>query len=103
MLDHLTDEEFLSEFENCAFTRQCWTHQAHFRMAWLYLTRNPFGIATNKIVSGIKRFNASLNNQTDYHETITQAYCRIIHHRIRMGASELSYKEFARQHQDLFQ
>jgi hypothetical protein len=39
--NHLvTDEEFLRAFEECRIPKAFWTHEAHVRMAWLYLRRN---------------------------------------------------------------
>jgi hypothetical protein len=35
----MTDSEFLTAFEACRLRRQDWTHAAHVRLAWLYLTR----------------------------------------------------------------
>ena len=38
----MTDDEFLAAFEAAAIPRKDWTHEAHVRMAWLYLrTHDP--------------------------------------------------------------
>lgn len=35
----MNDQEFLEGFERCSIPREKWSHEAHLRMAWLYLTR----------------------------------------------------------------
>ena len=42
----MTDKEFLAAFENCSLTRENWTHAAHVRMAWLYLSTGDLLIAS---------------------------------------------------------
>ena len=56
----MTDDEFLLAFQTCAFTRPEWTHEAHVRMAWLYLTRFPFAEVLDRIRCGIRKLNAKI-------------------------------------------
>lgn len=117
----MTDDEFLLAFEQCAFTRPEWTHEAHVRMAWLYLWRRPFTEALDSIRRGIRRLNERIGqppathrapnrrrctaarfqsgDPNGYHETITVALPRIIGDRIRRGED---YPAFRDRNQDLF-
>jgi hypothetical protein len=87
----MTDAEFLAAFEACTIPRPDWTHEAHVRMAWLYLTSHPFPDALQQIRTGIQRYNNSLGG-TGYHDTITVAFARLIASRLFDGGYE-AFKE----------
>jgi hypothetical protein len=95
----MTDDEFLAAFEACAFARPEWTHEAHVRMAWLYLTRLPFAEALEKVRKGIQKLNGRIGSPDGYHETITVAYVRVIASRLEPGDD---YPAFRDRHPDLF-
>jgi len=98
----MTDDKFLSAFESCRLARKDWTHEAHVRMAWLYLTRAAGdGAVFARVRSGIQRLNAAFTRRqqilcralpakpkemptaTGYHETITAAFVLLIASRVR--------------------
>jgi hypothetical protein len=114
----MTDDEFLRAFEACTLTRREWTHEAHVRMAWLYLTRRPFVEALDRIRRGIRKLNARIgqppvthraptrprcisvprlptspDDPNGYHETITVALTRIIAARVRPGEEYAAFRE----------
>ena len=98
----MSDDEFLEAFEACTLPRELWTHEAHVRMAWLYLTQQPFEEATAKVCDGIRRYNASLGNHSGYHETVTRGYVSLISHRIRSGSPRAeSFEVFRSENADL--
>lgn len=95
----MTDDEFLAAFEAAAIPRPEWTHEAHVRMAWLYLTRRPFADALDRIRGGIKKLNGAIGGSPDgYHETITVAFARVIASRLRPGDD---FPAFRTRHPDL--
>ena len=118
----MTDDEFLLAFEACTFTRPEWTHEAHVRMAWLYLSRRPFTEALDRIRRGIWKLNSRIGqplrthqapdrhlplrhrrangDPNGYHETITVALTRIIASRIHPGEE---YAAFRERNPDLFE
>jgi 2-polyprenyl-3-methyl-5-hydroxy-6-metoxy-1,4-benzoquinol methylase len=79
----MTDDEFISAFEECRFSLRQWRHREHIRIAYLYLLRHPFEAALNKVRSGIQALNAThqVPDAIDrgYHETMTQAWMRLVH------------------------
>lgn len=113
----MTDDEFLLAFQTCTFTRPEWTHEAHVRMAWLYLTRLPFVEALDRIRTGIQKLNAKIGQPPNthrappqrscnitlrvssngdpngYHETITIAFSRLIASRVRLGEDYLAFRD----------
>ncbi len=78
----MTDEVFLRAFEDTSLPRYEWTHTAHVRMGFLYLSRLPYAEAEAVIVTGIQRYNAAKGNHIGYHHTITIAFARLIASRL---------------------
>ena len=119
----MTDDQFLAKFEQRTLKRAQWTHEAHVRMAWLYLTRSEnYRGARNKVRSGIKKLNATFLAQstsgcgatrpaepaaeaasegksTGFHETITTAFLRVVAVRARAGEK---FAAFRKRNLDLF-
>jgi hypothetical protein len=79
----MDDETFLKRFEAGAIPREDWRHRDHIRAAYLYLRLHPFGEATDRIRSSIQKLNAVHQTpetlERGYHETITQAWMRLVH------------------------
>ena len=78
----MTDDELLRGFEDLSLPFSEWTHRAHIRVAFLYLSAYPFDEALDRIRAGIKAYNAA-NNRPDgptegYHETTTAAFMRLV-------------------------
>jgi hypothetical protein len=79
----MTDDSFLRAFTACTLTHAEWNHRAHIKLGYLYLCRHPLEEAVTRVRAGIQALNAA--HQTTegpdrgYHETITQAWLRIIH------------------------
>lgn len=79
----MDDVTFLQQFEACAFPFDRWHHDAHIKIAYLYLRRHPLEEAINKMRNGIKAYNAANKVEEGpdrgYHETMTQAWVRLVH------------------------
>ena len=78
----MTDQEFLTSFNNRTILPEQFTHAAHIRLAYLYLNEFAFLEACIAMRDGLKRFAASIGKATLYHETITIAFMCIIHDRM---------------------
>jgi hypothetical protein len=79
----MDDEAFIEEFETCRWPLDRWHHREHIKIAYLYLRRYPFETATARLREKLKAY-AAANNVPDsansgYHETMTQAWMRLIH------------------------
>ncbi|MFM8271583.1 MAG: hypothetical protein ACKODX_04530, partial [Gemmata sp.] len=100
----MSDNTFLAKFEDRTLTREEWTHEAHVRMAWLYVTRSgSYRDARSRVRGGIKKLNAALLARRNapcgatrpaevdanadpaaeprpvgFHETITTGFLRLI-------------------------
>jgi hypothetical protein len=76
------DDIFLQQFENQTLPFAQWTHRAHVKVAYLYLTRLDFDTAAQKVCDGIRAYNAANNvpesPTSGYHHTTTMAWLHII-------------------------
>ena len=119
----MTDAKFLAQFESARLDRGAWTHEAHVRMAWLYLQSGlSYRDARSKVRTGIKKLNAAFLAQqnapcgatrpvepvaepaveakpTGFHETITTAFVRLVAARARPGEK---FAAFRKRNPDLF-
>ncbi len=77
------DETFLQQFEAGTWPLESMHHREHVKLAYLYLSRYPFDVASARIRTSIKAFNATYNVpegiDRGYHETMTQAWMNLIH------------------------
>jgi hypothetical protein len=105
----MNDAEFLTAFEACHLGRKDWTHAAHVRLAWLYLTRLPLPAARDRVRGGIQKLNAEFRRRdmlgcitrpagpdgklTGYHETVTVAFVTLIASRLRPGEDFCAFRE----------
>jgi len=103
----LVDGELLEQFENCTLPREDWVHHTHIRVAYLYLIRHPFDAAVEKMRAGIQRYNAAVGVvdglHSGYHETVTQAWMRLIAVTIREQGRGKDSADFCRQQPQLLQ
>ena len=78
----LSDEEFLRQFEDCSFPYAQWTHRAHLRVAYCYVTRFGLAGAIPKVTAGIRAYNRAqgiVDTPTGgYHETMTVAWLHLV-------------------------
>jgi hypothetical protein len=79
----LDDETFLSRFEAGTFPLEQWHHREHIKVAYLYLRAHPFELAVERMRTGIRALNAAHGVPDElargYHETMTQAWMRLVH------------------------
>ena len=78
----LSDEEFLRQFETCTLPYVHWTHRAHLRVVYCYVTRYGLADSIPKVTAGIRAYNRSQNivdtPTSGYHETMTVAWLHIV-------------------------
>lgn len=94
----MRDAEWIRAFEACAIGMPNWTHEAHVRVAWLHLRRDPFVTALAKLGAGIRRLNAAHGVveglETRYHETLTCAFLCAIWATMQSAPPSASSEEF---------
>jgi len=102
----MNDEEFLTAFEAC--TIEEFHHRDHIKAAYLYLQPHPLEEAVARVRTGLQALAVAWSAPVDdlekgYHETMTQAWVRLVHVTlIDHGAAE-SADAFCDQHPQLMQ
>lgn len=99
----MTDTEFLVAFEATTLPREAWTHEAHVRMAYLYLREMGLDRALPVVCEGIRHYNASQGNHTGYHDTITVAFLHLIANCLSAEDGLVTWDVFRDAHPDLMQ
>ena len=78
----MDDQSFLQQFESCALPLEKWHHREHVKVAYLYLLKYPLEDAAERMGRGIRAFNKRHNvpegATSGYHETMTQAWLRLV-------------------------
>jgi hypothetical protein len=79
-MNYLTnaDEEFAAAVERCEAPNEGFHHRDHLRLAWIYLRRYGREEAAVRIAATIQRFATHHGQPDRYHETMTQAWLRLV-------------------------
>jgi len=75
------DIQFKQTFESCKMAPSDFNHQAHIRLAYIYLSEHDAARAHNKMKSALVNFLAHNNvDPSKYHETVTKAWILAVRH-----------------------
>lgn len=96
-----SDQALLRDFESRALTDDEWTHEAHLRVAFIYLTRHGQDGALRRLRAGIRALNATHGKTGAYHETITVAWARILGERLARPSIWYHSEAFLADHPEL--
>lgn len=97
----MTDDEFITSFENCNLTSEAFHHSDHVKMAFLYLSRYPALEALQRFSASLTRFAAAHGKPGLYNETVTWAFLLLIRERMVRAGCGQTWTEFAANNQDL--
>src|SRR4029077_6630307 len=75
---HLSDEEFLREFESCRLPGESFHHADHVRVSWIYLRRFDEPAAQERMAQSIERFATHHGSPRKFHVTMTLAWMRLV-------------------------
>jgi hypothetical protein len=89
----LSDSEFVESFENGSLNPRLFNHEAHLRLAWIYIQNHGEQRAIEKSCSGIKHFDFIHGKGDKFHTTITVAAVKVVHHFIKKSESR-SFADF---------
>ena len=96
----LSDESFLTQFENQTLNPIHFKHIDHLRLTWLYLRGHDVEKAAELVGSGVKAYATSLGADTKFHVTITDALVRIMAQRVAQ-LEKREWQLFLEQNSDL--
>ena len=78
----MTDAEHLRSFEDLTLPFEQWTHRAHVKVAFTYLSRYAFDEALGRMRAGVKAYNARHGvpegPTSGYNETTTHAFLHLV-------------------------
>jgi len=96
----MTDDELIEAFESHRLTREEFTHEAHLRVGWIYVTRLPLGAACDTMARELLAWDIAYDLGDRYHETVTWAFMFIIHEK-QLACAAKSFDEFLGANPDL--
>ena len=96
----MNDDELIVSFEECRLTPETFDHRSHLRVAWIYVSRHGRAVGGERMVTALKRFVAAVGAGPKYHETMTQAWLRLIDDAHRR-TSATSFDQLLEQNPDL--
>ncbi len=101
----LDDQELIHQFETGKLPHKQLTHEAHVRVAYWYASRNTLVDAIDAMRVNTQRYIGATDHEhaltLGYHETITVAFMRIIHHANAMTGPHESSLVFCDRHPEL--
>jgi hypothetical protein len=98
----MTDRELMERFEDCTLPIECFHHEEHVRVAFLYLSTYPVLDSLERFSVSLRRFAARYGKANLYHETITWAYILLIRERMVRAEQKQTWLEFKTNNADLF-
>ena len=98
----LSDEEFVTQFENRTLPEEQFSHRGHMRLAWLYLNQFDIDTAVAKLAVGIQAYASSLGGAEKFHYTLTEAIARIMHQRMSTTTAD-SFEGYLEANTDLIE
>ena len=101
MSDHMSDEEFINQFETCTFPVASFHHREHVRVVWLYLQSYSVLETLARFSEKLKRFAAANGKANLYHETITWSYVFLINERMERNGKGSGWDNFAESNAEL--
>lgn len=83
----LDDSRFITAFETGSLSPSLFSHEAHLRLAYIYLKNFGEELAIDKCCKGIREFDRLHGDGTKFHKTLTVASVKAVHHFMRKSKS----------------
>ena len=97
---HYPDDEFLARFFAGSLPPEVFSHEAHFRLAWICLNRFSLLEAIQKVCQGIQQFDRMHGDGTKYNETLTLGLVLLVHEQSGKHPTP-NWQEFIQQNETL--
>jgi len=76
----LTDAQFETQFADLSMDPTLFSHEAHLRLAWIHIKHHGVDKAIENICRQINIFDATFDDGTKYHTTLTVASIKTVCH-----------------------
>jgi hypothetical protein len=97
----LSDDEFVRAFESCELAGASFHHADHVRVTWIYVCRFGMEGATERVLTGIRRFAAHNGSPKKFHFTQSCAWVQLIAAAQRGSADAKTFEKFIASHLEL--
>lgn len=78
--NQLSDSEFIEQFVNGTLNPKLFNHEAHLRLAWLYIGKYGVERAERDIQRQLLNFDKIVGKGDKYHITVTVVAIKIVNH-----------------------
>jgi hypothetical protein len=85
---HLTDIEFEKQFISGKLDADLFNHEAHLRLAWIYITKYGIESAVNSVPKHIQNFALHAGAPQKFNKTLTIAATRAVYHFMLKSTSD---------------
>jgi hypothetical protein len=92
----LSDTEFENQFKACRIDPMIFSHEAHFRLAWIHINKYGMMQALENIQPQLKSFVAFIGSKDKYNTTLTIAGISAVNHFIQRSHSS-NFKDFIKE------
>jgi len=76
----LNDNEFEQQFSDCTLNETVFSHEAHLRLAWIYLLKYGLEMAISNICDQLQNYVRAVGAGDKYNKTLTIAAVRAVYH-----------------------
>lgn len=105
----LSDTQFAEQFQSQQLDPVLFSHEAHLRLAWIYLNKYGLKLAEEKVCQQIKDYVIHLDAVDKFHFTLTMAAVNAVNHFVQLSNSDnffdfsLEFPQLKYQFKDLIQ
>ncbi|MEM8507186.1 MAG: hypothetical protein AAF717_05115 [Bacteroidota bacterium] len=92
----LTDDTFEQQFHKGKLDPSVFSHEAHLRLAWLYIMKYGVEATIAKICTEIKNFALQNGAPHKFNRTVTVAAVKAVHHFVLKSEAK-SFSDFIRE------
>lgn len=96
----LSDREFSKAFSSCALDPKLFSHEAHLRLAWIYIKKYGLKRAEENVQSQLQNFVKYAGAEDKYHTTVTLVAMRAVDHFMKKSDTG-NFQDFIKENQQL--
>lgn len=90
---NLSDSDFKNQFINCELSPDDFSHEAHLRLAWLYINQYGIDKAEKEIQNQLLNFVDFVGAKDKYNMTVTIVAMKVVYHFMLKSQSN-NFKDF---------
>ena len=90
---NLNDTEFAKQFKEATLKPELFTHEAHLRLAWIYIKTHGIDKAITLVCEQLINYVMHLGARDKYNETVTVAAVRAVYH-FMLKSKSAKFKDF---------